>query len=138
MNRKEPGLLQTLMIFLIAVPMLGLMAGGIYSLPAIKMTKGKEPWLSLLLAVGLAITIAGLGRSAHLSWASIGCLWLGSVVLLMLARWFYGSLDHSLEYFGVVHMVTLMAVLSAVTWKVSADRKKELQEKAAHAAQAKQ
>jgi len=120
---KEPGFLKTLAIILIAVPMLGIMAGGIYSLPAIKLTKGREPWLSLLLAVGLAITIFGLGATANVSRLTLGGIWVAGVVLLLLARWFYGSLSHSLESFGAVHLFMLMAALFAVTWKVGKERR---------------
>ena len=125
MNRKDPGFLQTLAILCIAVPMLGFMAGGIYSFPAIKLTKGKEPWLSMLLAAGLAVTVLGIGASGKLPWLTMGGIWLVGVALLVLARWFYGSLSHSLESFGVVHVFMLMIVMFVVVWHVGAEKQRE-------------
>lgn len=106
-----------MLIFVIAVPVLAVMLGGLYSLPAIKLTRGREPWLSILLGLGLAITIAALGLPAGLSWPVLAILWVVCLLLMMAARWFYGSLGESLESFGIVHMVALMAVFAAGSWK---------------------
>jgi hypothetical protein len=123
MNRKEPGFLMIVLI-LIVVPLMALGGGVIYSYPAIKLTKGREPWLSLLLAVGLGISIVSIGASGRLPWITIGGLWLGSIALLMLARRLYGSLSRNLEDFGVVHLFVLLAVMAAVTWHVGAERRR--------------
>ena len=101
---------------LVAIPMLGFLFGGIYSFPAIKLTRGKEPWLGILLAAGLAVTIFGIGLPGHLSVPLLALLWVCSILLLLLARWFFGPLNDSLEHFGIVHVITLILVLGAGAW----------------------
>jgi hypothetical protein len=43
------------------VPFLGVLFGGIYSVPAILLSRGRDPWLSVLLLSGLALTVFGAG-----------------------------------------------------------------------------
>jgi len=81
----------------IAVPVVGVLLGGIYFFPAIRLTKGHEPWLSVLLGIGLAITTFGIG---YLSGADIlysTGVWVLSLALFAIARRVHGSLDGNVE-----------------------------------------
>jgi hypothetical protein len=105
---------ETFLLILIAGPVLGLLLGGVYSYPAIRFTKGHEPWLSLLLAVGLSITIFGLGLAAKVPVLYLGAVWVVALLLLLVARRVYGALDRNLERFGMVHAVALVLVVAAI------------------------
>ena len=98
----------------IAGPVVGLLLGGVYSWPAIHFTKGREPWLSLLLAVGLSVTIFGLGLAAQVPVLYLTIVFLVVLVLLLLARRFCGAFDHNLERFGMVHAVALLATIAVI------------------------
>ena len=116
-------------LILLAVPVLGVLMGGIYSIPAMKITSERDPWLTLLLVLGLGCTVFGIGflGGTPFIW-SLAAFAIG-VILALLARWLHGSLGHNLERFGMVHMLVLMlALLLAV---VSHHRKKE-HNKSAH------
>lgn len=97
-----------LLLIAVAVPLLAILLGGVYSLPAIKLTKERDPWLTMLLALALAATDFGIGALLHAPMAHLSGVWFVSVVLLLIARKFYGGLGHSLERFGVVHAATLV------------------------------
>ncbi len=88
-------------------PLLGILMGGIYSYPAMRLTKERDPWLTFLLAAGLAITVFGIGCAVHARIVYLGAVWLASILLLLLARAAFGNLGHSFERFGMVHMATL-------------------------------
>jgi len=72
--------------FGIGVLVVGLLMGGIYSMPAMQACKGREPWLSVSLSIGLAITVFGLGYLTDTPILfSVGA-WSFSVILLLVAR----------------------------------------------------
>jgi hypothetical protein len=96
---------------LLGVPVLGILFGGVYSLPAMRVTKERDPWLTLLLAGGLAVTVFGIGLPTHTPPLYLAGLWLVSIVLLLLRRAAYGGLGHNLERFGLVHAATLLATI---------------------------
>ena len=75
---------ETLLVILIAGPVVGLLLGGVYSWPAIRFTKGREPWLSLLLVVGLSVTVFGLGLAAQVPVLYLAIVFLVVLVLLLL------------------------------------------------------
>lgn len=58
---KAAKVLENLAVFGFDVPVVGLLMGGIYSMPAMRVCKDREPWLSMSLSIGLAITVFGLG-----------------------------------------------------------------------------
>jgi hypothetical protein len=93
---------------LLRMPVLGILFGGVYSLPAMRITKERDPWLTLLLAGGLAITVFGIGLPTHTPPLLLAALWLLSIGLLLLRRAAYGSLGRNLERFGLVHATTLL------------------------------
>ena len=101
---------ETLVIILVGVPVLGFYLGGIYWMPAVSITKGREPWLSLLLAGGLAVTLFGLGLAAQAPILYLGIIWVIAVLLLLLVRRVLGALDSNIENFGVVHALALTAL----------------------------
>jgi hypothetical protein len=110
---------ETLGIILLGVPVLGVLFGGVYLLPAIMLTKEREPWLSLLLSVSLAITVFGLGRCFHTPIAFLFGVWATTIVLLLIAKLVYGSLGHNLERFGMVHIAAIfITVLVSAAAKV--------------------
>jgi len=114
---KASKVFESVAVFGIGVPVVGLLMGGIYSMPAMRVCKGREPWLSVSLSIGLAITVFGLGYVADTPILfSIGA-WSFSVILLLVARRLHGTLDGNLERFGLVHAVALLIafVLAALT-----------------------
>jgi hypothetical protein len=114
---KASNVFEKLALFGVAVPIVGLLMGGVYSIPAMRVCKGREPWLSVSLSIGLAITVFGLGYLADTPILfSIGA-WGFSVILLLVIRHLYGTLDGNLERFGLVHAAALLiaVVLAALT-----------------------
>lgn len=101
------------MLNLIGIPAMGALMGGIYSFPAEYITKRREPWLTLMLACGLACTVFGLGFLFHLPQQWTMHVWLASVGALLLVRIFFG-VKNNIEYFGIVHVVTLLVMLAAI------------------------
>lgn len=112
-NTKRMPRSETVVLVLVAGPVLGLLLGGVYSLPALWITKEREPWLSGLLSVGLALTVFGLGCLAHTPIRCSAWTWAFTICLLQLARAFYGGLGHSLERFGIVHVAALVSTCIA-------------------------
>jgi hypothetical protein len=96
------------------VPVVGLLLGGVYSVPAIKITNGRDPWLSILLGLGLAVTVFGTGLMFAVPLSHLTIVWAVGILLLLGARALYGSLDHSLERFGMAHAPTLLLTTLAV------------------------
>lgn len=96
------------------LPILGILMGGIYSFPAMRLTKERDPWLTLLLAVGLAVTVFGLGCPVGTPVEQLAVVWAVSILLLLAARMMYGGLGHSLERFGIVHMATLLILFAVL------------------------
>lgn len=96
------------LLVLVAVPILGVLMGGVYSLPAMKLTKERDPGLTLLLSIGLGITVFGIGCFSHVPLVYLVGVWGFSLVLLVSARRAHGSLGHNLERFGIVHAATLL------------------------------
>jgi hypothetical protein len=101
---------------LIAGPVLLLFLGGAYSWPAIHFTRGREPWLTFLLACGLTTTVFGVGLAEAVPVPILSGVWVLALLALALARRLYGALDHNLERFGIVHAFTLVALILVVSW----------------------
>ena len=118
MNVKATKLQDALLLILVAGPVVGLLLGGIYSWPAIQLTKGREPWLTLLLAAGLAITVFGIGQASDASLFLVGGVWMLAVFLLLVVCRVQGALDHNLERFGMVHALALIASLGIMYFTV--------------------
>ena len=108
LKSKTYKLSDTVTVILFAVPVLGLLMGGVYSMPAIHFTRGREPWLSILLSVGLAVTVFGVGFVLDVPLVYLAVIWVFTIGLLLAARALLGSLDHNLERFGMVHGLALL------------------------------
>ncbi|HND34374.1 MAG TPA: hypothetical protein PLA94_30440, partial [Myxococcota bacterium] len=84
--------MEWLCLVLIGVPVLGVWMGGVYALPAMKLSGERDPWLSLMLAGGLGFTVFGLGGTLGGTVPMLCSIFAGSIALLLLARRVYGSL----------------------------------------------
>lgn len=90
--------------------------GGVYSLPAMKLTKERDPGLTVLLGIGLAITVFGLGLVLHAPPHHLATAWAFTVLLLLAARRAYGGLGHNLERFGLVHVAAILVTVIVATF----------------------
>ncbi|MBX7157334.1 MAG: hypothetical protein K1X66_02980 [Verrucomicrobiae bacterium] len=108
-------ILETLLLAFFGIPIIGLLFGGIYSLPAIYLTKEKEPWFSLLLSFGLAMTVFGIGFLGQVPLLYLVCVWLFTIICLFIARKIFGGLGHNLERFGMVHSLALLLIFLVIT-----------------------
>ncbi len=107
---------ELVLVVVFGVPVVGLLMGGVYSIPASRLTGARDPWLTVLLGLGLGVTVVGGGTlmsgGVPLRGGSASALaWVfaGSIALLLAARRVYGHLGHSVERFGLVHAATLLA-----------------------------
>ncbi len=96
------------LLIAVAAPLLGVLMGGVYAWPAIGVTRGRDPWLTLLLAVGLATTVFGVGAIAGQPAGRLGVVLASAMAGLVAMRALFGSFDRNLERFGVVHTSTLL------------------------------
>ncbi|MEQ1571649.1 MAG: hypothetical protein ABMA64_38830 [Myxococcota bacterium] len=92
----------------VALPVLGLLMGGVLSYPVIRLTGGRDPWLTAGLAAALAVPTGVPGLVVGAPWALLGAAWTSAVGLLLVARWVQGDLAHGLERFGMVHAAALV------------------------------
>lgn len=116
-DSKAGKLVENLAVYTMGGIVVGLFMGGIYSLPAMRVCKGREPWLSASLSIGLAVTVFGLGYLTDTPILFSTAAWGVSLLLLLAARRLHGSLDGNLERFGLVHVPALLMalVLAALT-----------------------
>ncbi|WP_437562796.1 hypothetical protein [Sorangium sp. So ce542] len=96
-----------------ALPFLGVLFGGIYSVPAIKLSRGRDPWLSLVLLSGLALTVFGAGFLLRIPAARLGAVYGVVAVAFFVVRRAFGGLERKLERFGIVHLFALLLVAIA-------------------------
>jgi hypothetical protein len=106
MNKKfDPALL-------IAIPLLGIVGGGYLSLPTTSLTRGKEPWTSMVLVLGLGAVVFLVGhygfnvRLSLVLWA-----WLaGSIVYFLMTS--VGGFRQHIEPFFAGHMIALVCLFA--------------------------
>lgn len=98
-----------LLTLVIGVPVVGILMGGVYSLPAMHVTGGRDPAYTLLLSVGLSLTIIGMGFAGGLSQLLILGAWAFAMSLLLVRR-MLGKLDQNVERFGLVHALALVGM----------------------------
>ncbi|WP_437983866.1 hypothetical protein [Sorangium sp. So ce117] len=103
------------LLLCLAVPFIGILFGGIYSVPAIQLSRGRDPWLSVLLLSGLALTVFGAGSLLRIPASLLGGVYVVAAVALFVVRRAYGGLDGNLERFGIVHLFALALVSFAHT-----------------------
>jgi hypothetical protein len=98
------------LLLCLAVPFLGILFGGIYSVPAIQLSRGRDPWLSVLLLSGLALTVFGAGSLLRIPAGRLAGVYVVAAVAFFVVRRVLGGLERNLERFGVVHLFALMLV----------------------------
>ncbi|MGK3996719.1 hypothetical protein [Sorangium sp. So ce1024] len=101
------------LLLCLALPFLGVVFGGIYSVSAIKLSRGRDPWLSVLLLSGLACTVISAGFLLQIPAARLGGVCVVLAAAFFVVRRVLGGLDRNLERFGLVHLLAL--VLMVVT-----------------------
>ena len=104
---EQGTLLKNIPIYALGFIVVGILMGGMYSLPAMKVTNSKEPWFTLLLSFGLTLTVTVMGllffkTNLHIIYAV-----LAANILLIIRRSF-GKLDHNTERFGLIHAISLI------------------------------
>lgn len=111
MKSENEKLSDIVLIALGTAPVLGVLMGGIYSWPLIRLTGGREPWLSLTLSLALGVTVGGLGWLMGTPAVYLAAVWLLAVGLLQVVRLMHGDLHGNLERFGMVHSAALMMTI---------------------------
>ena len=96
---------------LIAIPLLGIVGGGYLSLPTTSLTRGKEPWTSIILLVGLGMMIFLIGHFGFRTTQSpILWAWLaGSIMYFLMAS--VGGFRQHIEPFFVAHMIAFVCLM---------------------------
>jgi hypothetical protein len=87
-----------------------LLFGGIYWFPAGHVTRGRDPWFTGLLGLGLTVTVLLVGILSGPFTPRLGLAIAGAWCLLLLRR-ALGPLDHNLERFAPVHVLTLIGAI---------------------------
>ncbi|WP_437530988.1 hypothetical protein WME79_00795 [Sorangium sp. So ce726] len=101
------------LLLCLGVPFLGILFGGVYSVPAILLSRGRDPWLSVLLLSGLALTVFGVGSLLRIPAGHLGGVYVVVAVAFFVVRRAFGGLERNLEHFGVVHLFALVLVTFA-------------------------
>ena len=104
---EQGSLLKNIPVYTLGFLVVGILMGGIYSLPAMKVTSSKEPWFTLLLSFGLTITVMAIGLLFFQSNIHVIYAILAANIPLIIRR-FFGQLDHNAERFGLVHAISLL------------------------------
>ena len=104
---QESSVLSNIPIYVLGFIVVGLFMGGIYSLPAMRVTKSIDPWLTILLSIGLTITVTTIGVILFTSYIHVIYAILAANILLIIRRCF-GKMDHNAERFGLVHAFSLI------------------------------
>ena len=99
-------ILSNLPIYVFGFIIVGLFMGGIYSLPAMRLTKETDPWLTILLGIGLTVTVSTMGMMVFTSWLHVLYAVLTANTLLIIRRCL-GKLDNNVERFGMIHALSL-------------------------------
>lgn len=104
---QESSILHNIPIYVLGFIIVGLFMGGIYSLPAMRVTKSNDPWLTILLSIGLTITVTTIGVIFFTSYIHLIYAILIANILLIIRRCF-GKMDHNVERFGLIHGFSLI------------------------------
>jgi hypothetical protein len=91
-------------LLLVALPVVGVLLGGVYYFPVWWLTRGREPWTTGLLA--LATTALGLGAASGAARGAALAVMVVALALFAVTRKAKPSLK--LEDFGLVHAVALL------------------------------
>ena len=99
---RASSILRDIPIYVLGFLIVGIFMGGIYSLPAMRVTKSTDPWLTILLATGLTITVGIIGVIFFTSYIHVIYAILIANIMLIIRRCF-GKMDHNAERFGLIH-----------------------------------
>jgi hypothetical protein len=100
---------------ILAIPLLGVIGGGYFSLPVLQLTRGREPYTSLILGVGIAAIVWSIAH--HILSVSIGYSALMSVLPLAvyLISTSVGGFRQHIEPFFMAHMMAIMVIFLGST-----------------------
>ena len=76
-----------------------------------RITKSSDPWLTILLGIGLTITVTTMGLLIFISYLHVIYAILIANALLIIRRLF-GKLDHNVERFGLIHAFCIVVSFS--------------------------
>ncbi len=98
-------------VLIVAIPLLGIVGGGYLSLPTTSLTRGKEPWTSKALLVGLGTMIFVVGHFGfRTTLPPILWSWLaGSILYFLMAS--VGGFRQHIEPFFVAHMIAFACLM---------------------------
>jgi hypothetical protein len=112
---QDNSVLYNIPIYVLGFIVVGLFMGGIYSLPAMRLTKSTDPWFTISLGIGLTVTATVMGLLIFTSYLHI----LYAIVIantLLIIRRNFGKLDHNVERFGLIHAFCLIGLFSYATF----------------------
>ena len=112
---QDNSVLNNIPIYVLGFIVVGLFMGGIYSLPAMRLTKSTDPSFTIILGIGLTITATAMGLLIFTSYLHI----LYAIVIantLLIIRRLFGKLDHNVERFGLIHAFCLIGFFSYATF----------------------
>lgn len=104
---QKNSIFRNIPIYVLGFIVVGIFMGGIYSLPAMRITKSTDPWLTILLSISLTITVTTIGVIFYTSYLHVIYAILIANILLVIRRCF-GKLDHNAERFGLIHGMCLI------------------------------
>ena len=106
---------------IVAIPILGIIGGGYLSLPVTSLTRGKEPWTSiiLLLLFGLVLWLVGTYAISTTLETVLWAWTAGAVFYLVMVS--VGGFRQHIEPFFVAHMIAFTCLMGLA----SIDNKKQ-------------
>lgn len=96
------------------MPFFLLFSGAFISLPALYISRSREPWHTLTLALGLALLVFGIGISTEVPHRLLCGVLVGAWLMLALLRCLFGRGMRNVENFAPVYMFTMIAIMCTV------------------------
>ena len=98
----------------------GVATGAVWGIAANKITRGREPWLTVFMLCGLGVTVGGVSWCGGASTTLIAYTFVGTACAFVALRLLYGKRS-ALEMFAGPHV---LAVLLLLVWPAM-DRAKQ-------------
>jgi hypothetical protein len=114
-------------IWAISVAVFGLASGGVWGIAAGKATSEKEPWFTLLMLSGLAITIGTFSWLGDVPRRVATYTFLGTASVFIAARLLFGKRS-SLEMFAGPHIAAIIFLVLWPALERAKQRERELLE----------
>jgi hypothetical protein len=102
----------------------GVATGAVWGIAADKITRGREPWLTVLMLCGLGVTVGGVSWCGGASSALIAYTFVGTACAFVALRLLYGK-KSALEMFAGPHV---LAVLLLLVWPAMERAKQKARE----------